>query len=142
MKARLVSPYAKFRIYPAKDRYFYFTVYVFANEWDMREFRRIQLPGRTEDRNATDYAAVCVRYIDCKNARAKVPEKRYDRDIGAVLFHRRKTGTGVVSHEMTHAALHALHVTQTKKNPIYNHVLDEALACMVGHLTRQFFVRY
>ena len=101
---------------------------------------RATLPSRHELHD--DYEAVTVQWSEVKNRRAKIPEKRFDRDIGKILFHRRQVGSGVVSHEMTHAALHFLWLGKIKKNPIYNHTLNEALAWSVGFMTSQFLRRY
>jgi hypothetical protein len=144
-RKRSPKPFARFRVYPFKDRYFYFMVSVFSTERQMHDYYKANLMDAGE-KMAFDWTAITVQWqhVRLEKINAKKPETRLHRDIGEILFHRRRTGTGVVSHEMTHAALHSLSIGRLPKdkNPIYDDKLNEALCWIVGSLTRQFTVTY
>lgn len=60
---------------------------------------------------------------------------------GVILFHRGRIGAGIVSHEMTHAALY--HVAYRRKlDPLKSKHADEVLAYTQGWLTTQFWRWY
>lgn len=63
-------------------------------------------------------------------------------NCGQVLFCKNTLGAGIVSHEMTHAALYWHHRNTKNFNPLENHKHDEALAWTQGHLVNQFWRRY
>jgi hypothetical protein len=134
------QPFARFRVYPdPKRRYFYYIAYVFTTRTQMQAFRK-QLPAH--DSVGKDYQALTMPFHHVISG-AENPYKRFGRNIGLILFHRRRTGTGVVSHEMTHAACHYLHTlginsVSTSDQP----EREELLALSVGNLTRQFINRY
>lgn len=133
------KPFATFRVYPDKQRYFYFQVLVFANRSQMREFVFLQNhPGasRRSSSKRGDFDAITL------------PWERYDegsikilRDIGQVVFHRMRTGTGIISHEMTHAALHYFRLKNDSAD-FSEHKSEELLALTIGDMTRQFYTRY
>lgn len=65
-----------------------------------------------------------------------------DRQRGMVLFSRASVGGGVVSHEMTHAALYWV-VNDCKINPLkLRKQDDEKLAWTQGYLVQQFWQKY
>ena len=135
-----VPPFANFRVYPDSRRYFYFQVLVFADRRQMREFVfRQNHPGASRRGSTSkrgDFDAITLpweRYDD---------SQKIQRDLGQVVFHRRRTGTGVVSHEMTHAAVHYFKLKNDERADFSDHKCEELLALTVGDLTRQFFTRY
>lgn len=131
------KPFAQFRVYPDKKRYYYFTVLVFAAKSDMVE--AVNASGHPVRRPRTiksgGYDAITLPWIQT-TARGK----RVLRDLGNIVFYRQRTGTGCVSHEMTHAAAHYLRIKGHKA--VKEGDTEEALALAVGNLTKQFFMRY
>ncbi len=125
-------PFASFRVYPDKKRRFYFRVIVFSTIKQMHAFYREGIHG-WPGRRHTDFAAVTLPY-ECI-----VGSKESKREIGTILFHRTRVGTGVVSHEMTHAAVHFM---KLKGADLNDDKSDEPLAHTIGDLTRQFYTRY
>ena len=137
MKERRVSPFAKFRVYPDKKRYHYFTVYVFGNKRDMIEAVNGTNHPMRRPRSVKkgEYDAITLPYFV-----TKPPSKEILRDLGNIVFYRARTGTGCISHEMTHAAAHYLRVKGHET--IGEGEVEELMAQVVGNLTRQFVVRY
>lgn len=137
-------PFANFRVYPDKQRYFYFQVLVFASRRQMREFVfRQNHPGasrRSSNSKRGDFDAITLpweRYEVHGNKSSKI-----ERDIGQVVFFRQRTGTGCISHEMTHAALHYFKLKNGEGADFSDHKREELLALTIGDLTRQFYTRY
>lgn len=137
-------PFAKFRVYPDRKRHFYFTVYVFANIKEMYKFADAQRRDGPASRSwkkkrAAGYSALTMSWERWSFKLGKMTGT-LNRDIGTIIFHRQRTGTGIVSHEMTHAAVRYLQTI--RKPPNCDPKREELLAETVGHLTRQFYVRY
>ena len=59
--------------------------------------------------------------------------------VGEILFHSGNVGSGIVSHEMTHAAHYTLRQKWAHYNTPYR---DEKLAWLQGWLVYQFWVNY
>ncbi len=131
-------PFARFRVYPDKKRYYYFDVYVFGNKRDMIEAvnstgHPTRQPMKTK---RGEYNAITLPWI-----KRKSNGKRPLRDLGQIVFYRLRCGVGTVSHEMTHAATHYLRAVKGHK-VIREGKGEEMLATTVGDLTRQFCNRY
>ncbi len=130
--------FARFRIFPDKTKRYYFEVVVFPSRKKMQDyyrdgFKALRGRGRTKDVDA-----VTIPY-----RKAEPPKLKDKQEIGTILLHRRQTGTGIVSHEMTHAAVHYLAVSRQRLPKHENDMkAEERLAWTVGNLTKQFFVRY
>jgi|SRR6185436_13611654 len=125
-------PFARFRVYPDKKRRCYFKVIVFSSKRQMWAFYRQGVRGFPGN-GQLDFYAITLPYS------CIVGSKDSKREIGTILFHRQQTGTGTVSHEMTHAAVHYLRLKKANLNAQKS---EEPLAHVVGELTRQFFRRY
>lgn len=128
-------PFATFRVYPDKKRRFYFKVIVFSTPSQMEKYERDGVRG-FPGKKPKEFAALTLPY-ECI-----VGSKESKREIGTILFHRLRTGTGIVSHEMTHAALHYFRIKNDDKADFTEEKAEELLAQTVGDLTRQFFMRY
>lgn len=123
-----------FRVYPKKGERFYFTVCIFHSKAQMKAyFASMENYGKGDDK----FTAVTVPVIRYKDTLTVAP------CLGEILFHRPMTGTSIVSHEMTHAALHWARVTgmDLQLNNCES-ASEEPLALAVGYLTRQFFMKY
>lgn len=132
-----------FKVKPDRGKPFFFTVRVFHCKRAMMAHYN-ELPHLTTHPEKyksvpSSFEAVTIPWVRYKNPRSK----SIGPDLGEILFYRPQTGTGIVSHEITHAALH---YARTMK---YSLALDdeeakneEKLAHVIGHLSRQFFMRY
>lgn len=134
------KPYGTFRIYPTKDRYFYFTVYLLPTRQQMFEWA--DKVGGQKDRKRI-YHAITIPWVTLKIDQRvrKSPEERLDGCLGAILFHRRWTRTGIASHEATHAAAHYFREVLEQSNPLLDQKTEEQFALVVGHLTRQIMLK-
>lgn len=73
----------------------------------------------------------------------RLRKSRWSRGLccGFIIFHRGRIGAGIVSHEMTHAALYHL-AYEKKMDPLKSKRADELLAWTQGWLTSQFWTWY
>jgi hypothetical protein len=125
-----------FLVYPKKGERFYFTVRVFHSKSGMRAYHdAMPMPGKRDG----SFDAVTCPFADYEDLDALIPKPC----IGEILFYRPKTGASIVSHEMTHAALHyARLMGMSLKLDHDDSPSEEALATAIGHLTRQFMMKY
>lgn len=131
----MIADCFSFKVKPEKGKPFYFTVRVFHSKRAMLAYyKSMPQPGKS-----SGFEAVTIPLIRYKNARVPTPSP----DIGEILFHRPKTGTGIVSHEMTHAALHYLRIKKLSLSLDADDCKsEEPLALCIGNLTRQFMMKY
>jgi len=60
-----------------------------------------------------DFNAICMPYYKIKKVGGK---NVYAKDIGEVLFHKKRIGAGIVAHEFGHAAMwHERHVNKNSQ---------------------------
>jgi hypothetical protein len=143
----------KFRIYPERDRFRFYTVFVFDSKRAMYTFFRAQVDIlNTDDTRRCDekcdFSAIATHWTHF-SINADGTEVEDERDIGQVLFHRKRVRIGVVSHEMTHAALfwagrEGLDPHEIMESPGEgDHRSAHERVCYVqGELTRQFWLRW
>lgn len=125
-----------FRVYPKKGEQYYFIVRVFHNA---REMRMYHATKPDELKPETRFEAVTCPEIHYKDLETMILLPY----LGEILFHRPKTGSGVVSHEMTHAAIHWARVTKLDLHLETDEGdAEEIIALAIGNLTRQFFIKY
>lgn len=138
----------KFRVYPGGIRRTgphcrtlqseYFTVLVFRDHDTMLRFHAEQSRICHTD-PGEDFLGICKSYerirVDPKGGSITLP------DIGQILFSREHVRIGIVTHEMTHAALAwAEHVGKTGVFP--GQANNEDVCYAAGDLTRQFWNRW
>jgi hypothetical protein len=113
----------KFRVYTEGRASKYYTVFVFADKRAMRIYQNAQSDIWGVKR-WTKFEAICTGW--------KIKDRKRWRNIGCVLFHLDYIGSGVVSHEMTHAAI----FWRKKRHS------DERFCKVQGNLVRQFWWNY
>lgn len=110
----------------------FYNVLVFRDQAEMAEFCR-QVDKRAGDR-AGNYSRTWGMCRCFKTAAKRRPRRG---QIGFVVLHRQQIGAGIVSHEMTHAALYYV---GWEEFPVrISKRLDERLAWVQGYLVQQFW---
>lgn len=127
---------AEFRIYASRSRKWYFDVFIFRDRRTMRRFWS-ETNARTGLRGSPRFEAVCRSWYTLK------VRGRRSGSLGQVLFHARRVGAGIVSHEMTHAACAWLGRQRGKHlGGDVDHVdrrLEERFCHVQGYLVNQFW---
>jgi hypothetical protein len=141
----------KFRIYPEKDRFRYYTVFVFPSKRAMYTYFREQrgildrVDGTDRCNGECNFQALATGWTVCNYGPDKT-ETINERDIGQILCHQGRIGAGLISHEMTHAAL--FWAAREKLNPKRvvcgegNRAEHERFCTVQGNLVRQFWLRW
>jgi hypothetical protein len=119
--------FEKFKVYTEGRGSKYYTVYVFADKHAMLTYYHAQCE-KTGSVRWTKFEAICQHW----KWLGRAEKRKHARDIGCVLFHLGFIGSGVVSHEMTHAAM----FWRRKRHS------DERLCLVQGELVRQFWLNY
>jgi len=119
--------FEKFRIYTDGRGSKYYTVFVFADKHAMYVFRD-EWHEAWGVKKSYRFEAECVSW----KWKSLEDKRMHKRDIGCVIFHLGFIGSGVVSHEMTHAAL----FWRRKRHS------DERVCRVQGELVRQFWLKY
>lgn len=127
----------RFRVYVGKyGKSQYFNVFIFRTRKLMTEFHREQ----THVVNPS-LKKIFPRKPFLATANWWEPDPG-SRCCGQVLFFTDFTGGGVVSHEMTHAALYWCMRNIKKFDPMKKKAHDERFAGLQGELVRQFWNRW
>ena len=128
-----------FRIYTQRGRRrkLYYKVRIFPDVDKMREYwtnQGLRLSGMAD---SPDWEARATGWA----AKYRLVKSRWKKSscVGEVLFHAGNLGSGIVSHEMTHAAHYLLHRKWAHYNTPYR---DEQLAWLQGWLVWQFWTNY
>ena len=132
-----------FRIWTDKNRRGrYLTVRIFPTREEMREHIHAA-PGWRERRS---YAANCEAITRTYSAVLTKRGGRLQRTrkLGEVLFHRGNLGSGIVTHEMGHAALHWSSLRRWSMALTVGHASrgEERLCWVLGWLVTQFWRPY
>lgn len=141
----------KFRIYPERDRFRYYTVFVFDSRRAMYTFFREQVDilnkdGSRQCDEECDFAALATTWTHF-HINADGSEVEDKRDIGQIIMHRNRVRIGVVSHEMTHAALFWADREGLDPHEVMGDSRDhqgahERFCYAQGELVRQFWLRW
>jgi len=117
----------------------YFSVHIFPDKQAMRAWASRQNPDKTA-RYGKSEASVHAY------ARSRLVSGWWQRqaDTGWIVFHMGHMGAGIVSHEMTHAALYYLqfHRPQLHRRLQTSPKADEVLAWVQGWLVAQFWRKF
>ena len=129
---------ASFRIYPkvraGRGVGDYFVVNIYANVRLMRAAIR-----KSRGKYGFDHTlGLCAWYTSLRKVRGTW---RRQRECGTIYFCRGYLGSGIVTHEMTHAAFAWLW-KRKKWRPHWRSALEEPLAWTTGWLVAQFWTRY
>jgi len=127
-----------FRIYPNSDRRRFYKVFVFKEKGDMVAFWEAQvrtgMMGRQDEIGGFEAQATCfIR----KNSHGKVLPT-----CGQLLFYAGSVGSGIVAHEMSHAAFYYLERFRPKFRPRSCRDDEESLAWATGYLVNQFWNKF
>ena len=137
-KSTSIRPLALFRIRPKPDRPEYYQVRIFKTQEQMfrwSERRGFDVGGR----EANTGAYVCsfqLYHIDADGGEKTLPQ------IGIICLHLDELGAGVVSHEMTHAALYWFRYSLGDYSQLEQGDYLETVCQVQGDLTGQFWDRY
>jgi hypothetical protein len=140
-------PARKFRLYPSKGTRLYYECYIWNRRQEMRRVHRI-ICGKFKHENRV------MAFVECCVLRDK-KTKRKLRCIGECHFYLHDIGGGIVSHEMTHAAVGYMHrkgmVLDFRRKPFTeadfgkkSRVIkgaEEDLCTVIGTLVRQFYIK-
>ena len=150
----------KFRVYPERDRFRYYTVFIFPSKRAMYTFFRSQAnilnsDGTRRCDEECNFAALATHWTKFHIASGADRTKDVEdpRNIGQVLFHRKKVSASIVSHEMTHAALfwanrEGLEPREVMAGNRTNAIggdcgsAHERVCYVQGNLVRQFWLRW
>jgi hypothetical protein len=117
----------------------YYTVYIFTTRAAMFEhFKRTNIGVQWRK-------GYCVRKMNFHAIAQhwQVIPRRSPENIGQILFYAGYIGAGVVTHEMSHAAVYYAKHVKLDIARIYNSKrIDERFARMLGELVRQFWLKY
>jgi hypothetical protein len=126
-----------FKVFPKKKDKFFFEVRVFHSKRQMYAYYQSHPSPYKE---VLDFTAINIPVTTYKIAGRRM---NMQPNLGEILFHRPQTGSGIVSHEMTHAALHWARVTkQSLSLTKAGTDEEEVIALAIGNLTRQFMAKY
>ena len=116
-----------------------FCVRIFPDKQAMRAWANTQNPGKTGQ-----YAKAEASVHSYQRLRLKDGRWRRLPDMGWIVFHRGHIGAGIVSHEMTHAALYYLQFwrPQLHRRLQTSRKADEVLAWVQGWLVAQFWRKF
>ena len=117
----------------------YYRVYIFEDVDSMRAW------GNTHDiQKRKGYFKGCEAHVQAMTAmRLRKGHWRKLLYIGWVAFHKGNIGSGIVSHEMTHAALYFMGRWKRRlRMSDANRRFDECLAWTQGWLVKQFWDKY
>jgi hypothetical protein len=135
-----------FRISPERGDKRFYRVLIFPTKalmyhyFDLRHARRrIEYRLGFEPSLAHDFAALTTGYETYRRHRGR---EVLTNDVGEILFHEGFLGAGVVSHEMTHAALFWLERVGLSAQDLADPSVEERLCLVVGHLCRKFWAKY
>ncbi len=129
----------RFRMYAVRRKGPYFTVHIFRDRAAMRSWAKI---------NASRFGGPVSTYRVAEAAvhswnihRLSSAKWSRSEDTGWIVFHRKRIGAGIVSHEMTHAALYYLMLWRPQLFRVIQRSrrADEALAWVQGWLVTQFW---
>jgi hypothetical protein len=130
----------KFNIKPERGRRGYYRVIVFKSRPDMLKWWRVH-----GDPNMRFFQFEALTFSYEAKRKHKGRWKKLDR-IGDIIFYKGGFGSGVVSHEMAHAAIY--HARTQKWKFKFNgggedwHREHEKYAYIVGSLAHQFWDKY
>jgi hypothetical protein len=138
---------ASFQVKPNPAKPQYYNVLVFETKAAMhahwQEQLRIGCWGAIRKANGTVHSSFEAQATNSRRYALKAGRWHKSDNIGEIIFYRDFLGAGVVSHEMTHAALYWV---TSKKNTDFGYRLDfkddERLAEAVGQMCRQFWVKW
>jgi hypothetical protein len=131
-----------FRVYPEKDRHYFYIAYVFRDKATM--YRHFEVSNiETEwkkgvNKTNGNFDAVTQSWHGWDYS-GKRGRPRLSRNLGQILFYVDGVGAGVVSHEMSHATLHFFERKRVSSAKLYDHKLQERFCWIQGHLVAQFW---
>lgn len=144
MKIR--DSHVSFRVYPEKNRKFYYLAFVFRSNALMYEHFDLSNAemewSKGANRTNGKFDAITESWVST-NYSGKPGRPRRGRCVGQILFYAGSVGSGVVSHEMSHAALH-FSEKQRKVDAatLYDLNPQEKFCWIQGYLVAQFWRRF
>lgn len=134
-----------FRVYPERNRKLYYQVFIFPNRRQMYLFRDEQHRSgaigyrKGHGKGSNRFLAICQSWIT-ENFGPR-GGMTLGRSIGEILFAVPYIGAGVVSHEMTHAAIRwGANKGIDGRKVMSEFGRDEERICLAqGHMVRQFW---
>ncbi len=139
-----------FRVHPNDDRQHYYTVLVFDERYQMHLFHQKQI-GLIQAQEASALSSDAVTRLGefealtsswRVEASDSTRQAHSDLNLGQILFYQKRLGAGIVSHEMTHAALFWLERIGRLADLATDADVQEQCCQVQGNLTRQFWVKW
>lgn len=132
----------RFKVYPEKKKRLFYWVYVWPDRDALVERSKTLYPDFGHNHETYGFCSLVKVWKVGSDGR-----KRRDSRCGEINFFREHIGAGIVSHEMTHAALgwaQRVGVMLEQYEDWSKSVVSDAeerYASAVGELVRQFYVR-
>lgn len=116
-----------------KEMYAYYIAYITNSKYDERygNFKRLS--------SQLNFSAICMPYEKLNFKKGKKP-KRAD-DMGEILFYKGRLGTGIIAHEMGHAAMWWARLIDKNTNAEFGPEIgnkEEKMLTVLYHLARNF----
>lgn len=129
----------RFRVRCTKEVCPFFMVHIFPTRDMMHAWSAVQNPTRPNEYRGVEAGVHAFRRLQWRGRQWKTSPQ-----MGWIVFHSKHLGAGIVSHEMTHAAMYYLQLwrPQLFRRLQSSKKADEALAWVQGWLVMQFWRKF